>query len=148
MLAKNVGFHKARFDSLLPRVLKGWYSHFNEVLYAWRSLMWGQDLLIRGSTMVHYIAQTNGTIPVGASLTATQNCTPWLSPSADFAFGFQFLLQNGLFLLSIWYYNLPEKAIVWYENDGNFVPSGTILELNAQNGLVLTDPQGTQLWSS
>ncbi|KAM7497570.1 hypothetical protein LguiA_021984 [Lonicera macranthoides] len=94
------------------------------------------------------LAQTNGTIPVGTSLTATQNSTPWLSPSADFAFGFQFLPQNGLFLLSIWYYNLPEKTIVWYANDGNLVPSGTTLELNAQNGLVLTDPQGTRLWSS
>ncbi|KAM7497564.1 hypothetical protein LguiA_021978 [Lonicera macranthoides] len=94
------------------------------------------------------LAQTNGTIPVGTSLTATQNSTPWLSLSADFAFGFQFLPQNGLFLLSIWYYNLPEKTIVWYANDGNLVPSGTTLELNAQNGLVLTDPHGTQLWSS
>ncbi|KAM7497579.1 hypothetical protein LguiA_021993 [Lonicera macranthoides] len=32
--------------------------------------------------------------------------------------------------------------------DSHKVPSGTTLELNAQNGLVLTDPQGTQLWSS
>ncbi|KAM7497580.1 hypothetical protein LguiA_021994 [Lonicera macranthoides] len=94
------------------------------------------------------LAQTNGTIPVGTFLTATKSSTPWLSPSADFAFGFQFLPQNGLFLLSIWYYNLHEKTIVWYANDGNLVPSATTLELNAQNGLVLTDPQGTQLWSS
>ncbi|KAM7497308.1 hypothetical protein LguiA_021722 [Lonicera macranthoides] len=94
------------------------------------------------------LAQTNGTIPVGRTLTATQNSTPWLSPSSDFAFGFQFLPQNGLFLLSIWYYNLPEKTIVWYANDGNLVPSGSTLELNAQNGLVLTDPQGTRLWST
>ncbi|KAM7497567.1 hypothetical protein LguiA_021981 [Lonicera macranthoides] len=94
------------------------------------------------------LAQTNGTIPVGTSLTATQNSTPWLSPSADFAFGFQFLPQNGLFLLSIWYYNLPEKTIVWYANDGNLVSSGSTLDLNPQNGLVLTDPQGTQLWST
>ncbi|KAM7497574.1 hypothetical protein LguiA_021988 [Lonicera macranthoides] len=94
------------------------------------------------------LAQTNGTIPVGTSLTATQNSTPWLSPSADFAFGFQFLPQNDHFLLSIWYYNLPEKTIVWYANDGNLVSSGSTLELNAQTGLVLTDPQGTRLWSS
>ncbi|KAM7497313.1 hypothetical protein LguiA_021727 [Lonicera macranthoides] len=94
------------------------------------------------------LAQTNGRIPVGTSLTATQNSSPWLSSSADFAFGFQFLPQNGLFLLSIWYYNLPEKTIVWYANDGNLVPSGSTLELNAQNGLVLTDPQGNQLWST
>ncbi|KAM7497310.1 hypothetical protein LguiA_021724 [Lonicera macranthoides] len=73
---------------------------------------------------------------------------PWLSSSADFAFGFQFLPQNGLFLLSIWYYNLPEKTIVWYANDGNLVPSGSTLELNAQDGLVLTDPQGNQLCST
>ncbi|KAM7502679.1 hypothetical protein LguiB_001583 [Lonicera macranthoides] len=94
------------------------------------------------------LAQTNGTIPVGTSLTATQNSTPWLSPSADFAFGFQFRPQNGLFLLSIWYHNLPEKTIVWHANKGNLVPSGSKLELNAQNGLVLTDPQGNQLWST
>ncbi|KAM7497306.1 hypothetical protein LguiA_021720 [Lonicera macranthoides] len=94
------------------------------------------------------LAQTNGTIPVGRTLTATQNSTPWLSPSGDFAFGFQFLPQNDLFLLSIWYYNLPEKTIVWYANDGNLVPSGSTLELSAQNGLVLTDPTGSELWSS
>ncbi|KAM7502678.1 hypothetical protein LguiB_001582 [Lonicera macranthoides] len=92
------------------------------------------------------LAQTNGTIPVRTSLTATQNSTPWLSSSADFAFGF--LPQNDLFLLSIWYYNLPEKTIVWHANDGNLVPSGSTLELNTQNGLVLTDPQGTPLWSA
>ncbi|KAM7497566.1 hypothetical protein LguiA_021980 [Lonicera macranthoides] len=94
------------------------------------------------------LSQTNGIIPVGTSLTATQNSTLWLSPSADFAFGFQFLPQNGLFLLSIWYYNLPEKTIVWYANDGNLVSTGSTLDLNPQNGLVLTDPQGTQLWST
>ncbi|KAM7502671.1 hypothetical protein LguiB_001575 [Lonicera macranthoides] len=59
-----------------------------------------------------------------------------------------FLPQNGLFLLSIWYYNLPEKTIVWYANDGNLVPSGSTLELNAQDGLALTDPQGNQLCST
>uniref|UniRef100_A0A251UDK3 Uncharacterized protein n=1 Tax=Helianthus annuus TaxID=4232 RepID=A0A251UDK3_HELAN len=59
--------------------------------------------------------QINGTgsVPVGASLTATDNGMPWLSPSGDFAFGFQRIQQDS-FLLSIWYDKIPEKTITTF----------------------------------
>ena len=91
-------------------------------------------------------AQTKGTINVGASLSATDNSS-WLSPSGDFAFGFR-LLNNDLFLLSIWYARIPDNTIVWYANGDTPAPRGSHVNLTAKNGLVLTSPQGQVLWNS
>ncbi|KAM0069062.1 putative protein kinase RLK-Pelle-SD-2b family [Helianthus debilis subsp. tardiflorus] len=93
--------------------------------------------------------QINGTgsVPVGASLTATDDGMPWLSPSGDFAFGFQRIQQDS-FLLSIWYDKIPEKTIVWYPKGGPMVPRGSKVELGDGRGLVLSDPQGKEVWTS
>ncbi|GMN26577.1 hypothetical protein TIFTF001_001351 [Ficus carica] len=98
-------------------------------------------------------AQTNNglNISVGTSLTATQNSSPRLSPSGDFAFGFcQLPNQNNLFLLCIWYAKIPDKTIVWYA--GNNPPAtaqtGSKVSLTSDRGLVLTDTQGKELWTS
>ncbi|KAK3007069.1 hypothetical protein RJ639_017820 [Escallonia herrerae] len=88
------------------------------------------------------VAQTDGTIDVNASLTATDNATPWLSPLGHFAFGFRQLEKSDLFLLSIWYHKIPDKTIVWYANGDNPAPGGSKVQLTADRGLVLTDPQG------
>ncbi|XP_030448014.1 G-type lectin S-receptor-like serine/threonine-protein kinase LECRK2 [Syzygium oleosum] len=96
-------------------------------------------------------AQTN--IAVGSSLTATNGNSSWLSPSEDFAFGFG-SLSNGdtkndrLFLLSIWYNNIPSETIIWFGNQGRPVPANSKLELTSGSGLVLTNPQGEELWKS
>ncbi|GAY49922.1 hypothetical protein CUMW_122780 [Citrus unshiu] len=101
------------------------------------------------------IAQNNGTVPVGATLTAGTNSSPWVSPSGDFAFGFHQLDEennsNGLFLLSIFYNKIPEKTVVWYTDNKDqnpAVPRGSQVKLTADRGLVLNDPQGKQVWSS
>ncbi|KAF7153675.1 hypothetical protein RHSIM_Rhsim01G0188500 [Rhododendron simsii] len=95
------------------------------------------------------VAQTNGTVDVGASITAGDNSTtPWLSASQDFAFGFKQLQDNNLFLLSIWYYKIPDQTIVWYANEGVPVSAGSKVGITAGKGLVLSDPQGRELWSS
>ncbi|XP_057509621.1 G-type lectin S-receptor-like serine/threonine-protein kinase LECRK3 [Actinidia eriantha] len=94
------------------------------------------------------VAQTNGTVATGASITATDKAIPWLSPSEDFAFGFKQLQDKDLFLLSIWYYKIPDRTIVWYANPGVPVPSGSKVVLTANRGLVLSDPQGRELWNS
>ncbi|KAG5566211.1 hypothetical protein RHGRI_001973 [Rhododendron griersonianum] len=95
------------------------------------------------------VAQTNGTVDVGASITAGDNSsTPWLSASQDFAFGFKKLQDNNLFLLSIWYYKIPDRTIVWYANEGVPVSAGSKVGITAGKGLVLSDPQGRELWSS
>lgn len=94
------------------------------------------------------IAQRNGTIRVGGSLTAGDDNALWLSPSEDFAFGYQ-PLGNDHFLLTIWYYKLRQDHIVWYANEENPAPRKSKLELTPDQGLVLTDPQGNkELWRS
>ncbi|KMT14418.1 hypothetical protein BVRB_4g071970 [Beta vulgaris subsp. vulgaris] len=95
-------------------------------------------------------AQNTGNIPVGRSLlaTATFNDSSLLSPSGDFAFGFSRLSNTtNLFLLAIWYAQSPD-TIVWYANDGNPVPEGSSVRITANEGLVLSDPQGSNLWST
>ncbi|KAH0997995.1 hypothetical protein GBA52_021859 [Prunus armeniaca] len=103
---------------------------------------------------VSVFAQTNGSIAVGASLTATaegNSSSSWLSPSGDFAFGFFSLGSNGLFLLSIWYAKIPDRTIVWYadwDNEAAVAPKGSTVNLTANSGLVLRSPQGVDLWKS
>lgn len=94
------------------------------------------------------IAQTNGTFPIGMSLTANDEVPSWLSPSGDFAFGFHQLDNKDQFLLSIWYAKIPDKTIVWYANGDNPAPRGSKVELTADGGLVLNDPQGKEIWRS
>ncbi|XP_052195960.1 G-type lectin S-receptor-like serine/threonine-protein kinase LECRK3 [Diospyros lotus] len=94
-------------------------------------------------------AQSNGTIALGKSITAnTDAADPWLSPSADFAFGFRQLEDPNLFLLSIWYYKIPDRTIVWFANEGVPFSSGSKVELTSDKGLVVTDPKGNVLWES
>ncbi|KAL2331070.1 hypothetical protein Fmac_018651 [Flemingia macrophylla] len=90
---------------------------------------------------------SNKSISVGDSLIASNEASQWLSPSGDFAFGF-YQLPNDLFLLAIWYSNMPNKTIIWYANGDNLAPTGSRLELNDSRGLVLSNPQGLELWRS
>ncbi|KAE8670602.1 hypothetical protein F3Y22_tig00112114pilonHSYRG00003 [Hibiscus syriacus] len=97
------------------------------------------------------VAQTDdGRNDVGSSLTATNDGgSPWLSPSGDFAFGFH--PHAGLFLVSIWFDKVPNKTLVWYafENGSPILAhAGSKIELTAENGLVLLNPRGDQLWKS
>lgn len=97
---------------------------------------------------VPLVAQNNGTVRVGDSLIAGENSAWWLSPSEDFAFGFQ-PLDNGHFSLSIWYHKIQEKTTVWYANGyDNPAPRQSKLEVTADRGLLLTSPQGDPLWRS
>jgi len=98
---------------------------------------------------INVVAQTKSTIAIGDSFTAeTSNSTWLLSPSGDFAFGFLPIQDTDLFLLSIWYAKIPEKTIVWYANGENPAPTGSKVELNAEDGLVLTSPNGAGLWNT
>ncbi|XP_021771996.1 G-type lectin S-receptor-like serine/threonine-protein kinase RLK1 [Chenopodium quinoa] len=93
-------------------------------------------------------AQNKGNIPVGQSLSAATNNSSWHSPSGDFAFGFsKFSNSSNLFLLAIWYVKIP-TTIVWYANDGNPVPQGSSVKITANEGLVLSDPNGIDLWNT
>ncbi|POO01302.1 S-receptor-like serine/threonine-protein kinase [Trema orientale] len=96
------------------------------------------------------LSQTNGNVTVGTSLTAADNSSPWLSASGDFALGFRQLGSQDLFLLSIWYAKIPDKTIAWYANGDPppQAPRGSRVTLTADRGLVLTSPQGQELWKS
>ncbi|KAI5675224.1 hypothetical protein M9H77_06174 [Catharanthus roseus] len=95
------------------------------------------------------LAQDTATIPVGSRLTADGTSRPWLSLSGDFAFGFRQTQDNrDLFVLSVWYNNIPDQTIAWFPNSIDPVPIGSTLDLNSTTGLVLRDPQGRQLWRS
>lgn len=96
------------------------------------------------------LAQNRGNLTVGASRTASDQNSSWLSPSGVFAFGFYPLNKNNsvdLFLLAIWYANIPEKTIVWYSNGDYPAPKNSKVQLT-DGGLVLTDPRGGELWRS
>ncbi|MCD7447357.1 hypothetical protein HAX54_027833 [Datura stramonium] len=97
---------------------------------------------------LHILAQTKFTIPLGSSLIANEETTPWLSLSGDFAFGFKQIQGQNDFLLCIYYAKIKDVTIVWYANGGYPVPRGSIAELNPQNGLILRDPLGKMLWGT
>ncbi|TKY50559.1 G-type lectin S-receptor serine/threonine-protein kinase RLK1 [Spatholobus suberectus] len=92
-------------------------------------------------------AQTQNNVSIGKTLVAGNGGAQWLSPSGEFAFGFR-QLENGLFLLAIWYQNIPHDSFIWYANGDNPAPKGSKLELNEYSGLVLKSPQGVGLWTS
>ncbi|KAL8091178.1 hypothetical protein AgCh_040327 [Apium graveolens] len=93
-------------------------------------------------------AQDSGAVEIGASITATDDATPWLSPSGEFAFGFRKIQNTDLYLLSIWYHKIPDKTIVWFSNDGITVPRKSKVVLTALHGIVLSDSLGKELWKS
>ncbi|KAJ0623730.1 putative protein kinase RLK-Pelle-SD-2b family [Helianthus annuus] len=107
-------------------------------------------LIIFLTSLLHFVAaqQTNGSVSVGASLTATPDAKPWLSSSGEFAFGFQQIQGKDNFLLSIWYDKIPEKTIIWYPEGGPTVSTGSKVDLVDKRGLVLSDPRGKEVWSS
>ncbi|KAF4359234.1 hypothetical protein F8388_005343 [Cannabis sativa] len=92
----------------------------------------------------------NGTIKIGATLTAGDKVFSWLSPSGEFALGFHQLPHNkDLFLLAIWFNKLRGKTVVWYaDTPNNPTPKGSKLELTADRGLLLTGPRNQELWKS
>jgi hypothetical protein len=94
------------------------------------------------------VAQRNGNVTVGDSLTAGDEATPWLSPAEDFAFGFRQLDKKDLYLLAIWYNKIPDKTIVWYANGDSPAPKKSTVKLTAELGVVLNNPQGGEIWKS
>ncbi|KAG5227594.1 G-type lectin S-receptor serine/threonine-protein kinase [Salix suchowensis] len=94
------------------------------------------------------VAQSNGNVTVGDSLTAGDEAALWLSPAEDFAFGFRQLGQKDLYLLAIWYYKIPNKTIIWYANGDSPAPKESTVKLTAELGVVLNNPQGGEIWKS
>ncbi|GMN26561.1 hypothetical protein TIFTF001_001336 [Ficus carica] len=101
------------------------------------------SLLLLSSTN----AQTYKNISLGSSFT-TQDKNPfWVSPSGEFAFGFQNVEPDG-FLLAIWFDKIPDKTIVWSANRNNLVREGSKVEFTADGQLILQDSNGETKWKA
>ncbi|XP_059651801.1 G-type lectin S-receptor-like serine/threonine-protein kinase LECRK2 [Cornus florida] len=94
------------------------------------------------------VAQTNLNISLGSSLQASDDSSPWHSPSGDFAFGFHRLDNQNLFLLAIWFDKIPDKTLVWYANGDNPAPEGSKVDLTLDGRFILNDPQGRNIWEA
>ncbi|XP_057776756.1 G-type lectin S-receptor-like serine/threonine-protein kinase LECRK1 [Salvia miltiorrhiza] len=92
-------------------------------------------------------AQSRTNITLGSSLVANAATSTWLSPSAEFAFGFQPTAGGG-YLLAIWFHKIPEKTIIWSANRDNPAPEGSTVRLAANGRLQLSDPSGRQFWAA
>ncbi|KAK1551606.1 hypothetical protein Q3G72_001173 [Acer saccharum] len=78
---------------------------------------------------------------------ASEDSSPWRSPSGEFAFGFRKLDENpDHFLLAIWFENVPNKTIVWSANGKDPARRGSQVKLTNNGALVLNDPQGKESW--
>ncbi|ONH99251.1 hypothetical protein PRUPE_6G021000 [Prunus persica] len=95
----------------------------------------------------HTTSQTYNNISLGSALTAQDDDTSWLSPSGEFAFGFQKIGNDGGFILAIWFNKIPERSIVWSANGNNLVQKGSTVELTADGQFMLNDiANGTQMF--
>ncbi|CAN1263444.1 G-type lectin S-receptor-like serine/threonine-protein kinase LECRK3 [Linum perenne] len=94
-------------------------------------------------------SQSRRNVSLGSTLTADSNSNDyWISPSGDFAFGFQRVNNstNG-FLVAILFDKMPERTIVWSANRNRLAPSGSTVQLTSGGRLVVADPSGRQLWT-
>ncbi|KAK6925598.1 Protein kinase domain [Dillenia turbinata] len=86
-------------------------------------------------------------ISLDSSITATSNGSVWESASGDFAFGFK-EITDGAFLLAVWFNKIPGKTVVWWANSGNLVQRGSKVQVTTDGRLVLSDPDGQQIWNA
>nr|AIE56238.1 lectin receptor kinase [Oryza sativa Indica Group]AIE56239.1 lectin receptor kinase [Oryza sativa Indica Group]AIE56240.1 lectin receptor kinase [Oryza sativa Indica Group]AIE56241.1 lectin receptor kinase [Oryza sativa Indica Group]AIE56242.1 lectin receptor kinase [Oryza sativa Indica Group] len=101
-------------------------------------------------------AQAQLNISIGSSLTPQGVNNSWISPSADFAFGFRAVDGNSSsYLLAVWFNKIADKTVVWYartssNGQGDTMPvqvqSGSVLKL-ADGALSLRDPSGNEVWN-
>ncbi|CAI9761358.1 unnamed protein product [Fraxinus pennsylvanica] len=92
-------------------------------------------------------AQRYGNVTLGSSITANKENSTWVSPSGEFAFGFQQIIPGG-YLLAIWFNRIPERTIVWSANRDNLVQEGSKVQLYADGRFELSDPSGHRIWTT
>ena len=88
-------------------------------------------------------AQISPNISLGSSFTAGSDAS-LRSLSGDFAFGF-YPLQNGLYLVGIWFDRIPEKTLVWSANRDSPAEQGSTIQLTNAGELVFTYANGSTL---
>lgn len=101
-------------------------------------------------------AQAQLNISIGSSLTPQGINNSWISPTADFAFGFLAVDGNSSsYLLAVWFNKIADKTVIWYAKTSSNrqddtipiqVQAGSILKL-ADGALSLRDPSGNEVWN-
>lgn len=88
-------------------------------------------------------------LSTGSSLSVEEHDQTFLtSPNADFSCGF-YEVGGNAFSFSIWFTNPVEKTVVWSANPEAPVNGrGSMVSLNHNGNLVLTDVNGTVTWDS
>ncbi|KAJ4957848.1 hypothetical protein NE237_024959 [Protea cynaroides] len=111
--------------------------------YVLLHLLWFLLFLITVSTS----AQSYHNITLGSSLSTHDKFPYWASLSGEFAFGFKPISGKDLFLVAIWFQNVPDNTIVWTANQGDPVKTGSKIEFT-DSGISLTDYRGNEIWSA
>ena len=91
----------------------------------------------------NFYGQISPNMIIGSSITAGSNDS-LLSLNGDFAFGF-YALQNGLYLVGVWFDRIPEKTLVWSASRDSPAEQGSSIQLTNAGALVLTYVNGTGL---
>ncbi|KAF7023153.1 hypothetical protein CFC21_035742 [Triticum aestivum] len=88
-------------------------------------------------------------LSTGSSLSVEEHRQTFLtSPNDDFSCGFYEVGENA-FSFSIWFTTTMEKTVVWSANPRSLVNGhGSMVSLNHNGNLVLTDVNGTVTWES
>ncbi|CAM0882046.1 unnamed protein product [Alopecurus aequalis] len=89
------------------------------------------------------------TLSTGSSFSVEEHRQTFLtSPNADFSCGFYEVGENA-FSFSIWFTNTIERTVVWSANPKSPVNGhGSMVLLNHNGNLVLTDVNGSVTWDS
>ncbi|XP_075494016.1 G-type lectin S-receptor-like serine/threonine-protein kinase LECRK3 [Primulina tabacum] len=88
------------------------------------------------------IAQQYSNVTLGSFLIAGNTNSRWISPSGEFAFGFQRIVPDGGYLLAIWFDKIPEKTIVWSANRDSPSEEGSRIQLFTDGRFELDGPRG------
>ncbi|XP_068309976.1 G-type lectin S-receptor-like serine/threonine-protein kinase LECRK2 [Pyrus communis] len=85
---------------------------------------------------------------LGSSLVAQDDDSAWLSPSEEFAFGFQRIGNDGGFLLAIWFNKIPGKTVVWSAINGSLFQKGSTVEFTVDGFFIKDSETGNQQFIS
>ena len=96
-----------------------------------------------------YASRKPAMLGTGSSLLVEDYKQTFLtSPNSDFSCGF-YEVGGNAFSFSIWFANTMEKTVVWSANPKSPVNGhGSMVLLNHDGNLVLTDVNGTVTWDS
>ncbi|XP_069149191.1 G-type lectin S-receptor-like serine/threonine-protein kinase LECRK2 [Solanum lycopersicum] len=92
------------------------------------------------------IAQSYQYASLGSSLTTIDTTSFCPSPYDEFSFSFKKVGNESRYLLAIWFNKIIDKSILWSAKRSNLALDGSKVHISADGRLVLTDPNGQEMW--